>query len=33
MILPGTELYRQLKKEGRITDDFWLGTEEYMKLG
>ncbi|MCJ7761378.1 radical SAM protein [Candidatus Bathyarchaeota archaeon] len=33
MVLPGTEIYRQLKKEGKVTDDFWLGTEEYIKLG
>lgn len=26
-VLPGTELYQQMKAEGRISDDYWLGSE------
>jgi radical SAM superfamily enzyme YgiQ (UPF0313 family) len=33
MVFPGTKLYRDLKKEGKISDDFWLGDEPYYKLG
>lgn len=33
MVLPGTKLYRDLKKEGVISDDFWLGNEPYYRLG
>jgi len=29
-ILPGTAMYREYKKEGKITDDFWLGDEPWM---
>lgn len=27
-VLPGTKLYRQMKSEGRISDDYWLGPDE-----
>lgn len=33
IVLPGTKLYRDLKREGKITDDFWLGPEPYYRLG
>ena len=26
-VLPGTRLYHQMKRKGRITDDYWLGNE------
>lgn len=29
MILPGTQLYRQMRNNGLISDDFWLGDEPY----
>jgi radical SAM superfamily enzyme YgiQ (UPF0313 family) len=33
IVLPGTKLYRDLKKEGKIDDSFWLGSQPYYKLG
>lgn len=27
-VLPGTKLYRQMKKEGAINDDYWRGRDE-----
>jgi len=32
-VFPGTKLYRDMKKEGAISDDFWLGEEPYYKIG
>jgi len=33
VVLPGTKIYRDLKAEGKIDDDFWLGNEPYYRLG
>ena len=33
IVLPGTKLYKDLKKEGKISDDFWLDDEPYYRLG
>ena len=32
-IFPGTQMYRDLKKEGKISDDFWDGPEPYYRIG
>jgi radical SAM superfamily enzyme YgiQ (UPF0313 family) len=33
IVLPGTKLFKDLRKEGKISDDYWLGNEPYYKLG
>lgn len=33
IVLPGTKMYRDLKKEGKIGDDFWLGDQPYYRIG
>lgn len=32
-VYPGTQLYREAKKRGEITDDYWLGDKPYYKYG
>jgi len=33
VILPGTKMYNDLRNEGKIDDDFWLGNEPYYRIG
>lgn len=33
MVFPGTKLYRDLKREGKISDEYWLGKDPYYKMG